>query len=1010
MAQSDPVDLSHHLSDVAKSIKPNPLKVLYKYRDIPGLVKLAGFPPASLFPYETMSADVLLPTAYPVKSPTGLVSWLWSIFSHKPATSRITIPKYAGPDDGPSALQLSTALQYSLQTGLPAFEEFVHDFTLQVFEPAYPNFHVLATSGNTDGWTKACTILCQHGEFILTEDWSFPGALLAAWSLKVRPYAVPTDGLGMIPEELERILVEWKEEDHDGKRRPHVMYTIPVGQNPTGAIMDAKRKQEIYNICVKFDIIIVEDDPYYFLQFPEYKRKSERSLGAHIPGPVSSESSKKFIDTLADSGTIGPGCRLGWITANALFATVMDEYGSSTTNQTSGISQAMVIQLVSKHWGYEGYVRWLRGIGVQYTEQRNFLVDCVFETSSLGLRLVQGDVLLQGGVPIYEAYTKVTSSLCHNYNEKPSSHDKPLFTFTIPTSGMFLWVDIYLKHHRDWIPHPAPGSPLEVKLWNELVDGGVLFAPGYIFSTDEGSVPGQSSSEAGPRSEYTHMRICFSNATKGDMKEGMNSVLKHIVSFHNQELRFVIWSGNAMSVLLETSLGDLVIDLEVDTCPRTCENFLKLCKIYYYNLHAFFNVTKDFVAQVGDPTATGTGGESALSYIASKSDPPTPNVPRYFAPELVPHLKHTSKGTVSMAIAPGLEGGCGSQFFITLADNIDYLDGKHAVFGHVVEGLETLDQLNEVYTDQDGRPMKDVRIRHVVILDDPFPDPPGLVIPDEAPTKAPDLKGTNVRIGEDEDPLATLPEEEAEKQRRERAAAASALTLEMVGDLPFANVRPPENVLFVCKLNPVTRDEDLELIFSRFGVIMSCQIIRDKKTGDSLQYAFIEFDKREDAEQAYFKMQNVLVDDRRIWVDFSQSVSKLNTSWSNNPKMPKRGARGGGGFAGREDLEATRRYREEDSGPGSREEFGMVFDHSSRVREERSRSQSPARRDRYRRSEDRDDYRDRDRHRGGGRDRDRDKDRDRDSRRDKDRDRDRDWDKRDDRHRDRERDRDRRRY
>jgi len=119
-----------------------------------------------------------------------------------------------------------------------------------------------------------------------------------------------------------------------------------------------------------------------------------------------------------------------------------------------------------------------------------------------------------------------------------------------------------------------------------------------------------------------------------------------------------------------------------------------------------------------------------------------------------------------------------------------------------------------------------------------------------------------------------------------QAAAASALTLEMVGDLPFANVRPPENVLFVCKLNPVTRDEDLELIFSRFGPIMSCQVIRDKKTGDSLQYAFIEFDKREDAEQvrdtgvivpypvdeirtrkAYFKMQNVLVDDRRIWVD-----------------------------------------------------------------------------------------------------------------------------------------------
>lgn len=73
-----------------------------------------------------------------------------------------------------------------------------------------------------------------------------------------------------------------------------------------------------------------------------------------------------------------------------------------------------------------------------------------------------------------------------------------------------------------------------------------------------------------------------------------------------------------------------------------------------------------------------------------------------------------------MAVAPGVQGGeqggCGSQFFVTLSDNIDYLDGKHAVFGHVVEGMETLDKLNDVYTDQNGRPLKDVRIRHVVIL------------------------------------------------------------------------------------------------------------------------------------------------------------------------------------------------------------------------------------------------------------------------------------------------------
>ena len=75
-------------------------------------------------------------------------------------------------------------------------------------------------------------------------------------------------------------------------------------------------------------------------------------------------------------------------------------------------------------------------------------------------------------------------------------------------------------------------------------------------------------------------------------------------------------------------------------------------------------------------------------------------------------------------------------------------------------------------------------------------------------------------------------------------------------------------------------DEDLELIFSRFGKILSCEVIRDKKTGDSLQYAFIEFENRKDCEQAYFKMQGVLIDDHRIHVDFSQSVRSASASAS----------------------------------------------------------------------------------------------------------------------------------
>ncbi|GAA5903421.1 hypothetical protein JCM6882_006544 [Rhodosporidiobolus microsporus] len=332
-----------------------------------------------------------------------------------------------------------------------------------------------------------------------------------------------------------------------------------------------------------------------------------------------------------------------------------------------------------------------------------------------------------------------------------------------------------------------------------------------------------------------------------------------------------------MSVLFETSVGDIIVDLETELCPILSLNFLKLCKAFKYNFCSFHNVIPDFIAQTGDPTDTGRGG-SSIFHLLPKSSPSYQSTP-YFRPEVKPTLKHTTRGTLSMAIAgEGEERGCGSQFFFTLAENLDYLDGKHAPFGKVIEGEDTLQQISEALTDQEGRPLRDIRIRHVIVLDDPFPDPEGLDVPPQSPVPTA-AQLASLRVGDEEDIEDTGDPEELERQRREKEAKAQALTLEMVGDLPFADVAPPENVLFVCKLNNVTTSEDLELIFSRFGEILSCEIIRDAKTGDSLQYAFIEFRQREDAERAYLKMDNVLIDDRRIHVDFSQSVSKLHNSW-----------------------------------------------------------------------------------------------------------------------------------
>lgn len=327
-----------------------------------------------------------------------------------------------------------------------------------------------------------------------------------------------------------------------------------------------------------------------------------------------------------------------------------------------------------------------------------------------------------------------------------------------------------------------------------------------------------------------------------------------------------------MSVLIETTIGDLVVDLFCQQRPKTCANFLKLCKIKYYNLNQIFKIEPNYIAQCGDPTNTGRGGESINSFIYGEQG-------RYMEMETIPRINHTEMGLLSM-VNDG-NNMIASQFFITLGENLDFLDGKHSVFGLVAEGMHIVQRINEELVDDQNHPYKDIRIAHTIVLYDPFDDPPRLPTRRRSPSPGIDLIKVENKIAlcdsvnEDEGKTA----EEIKEEMEEKEMKAQAQILEMVGDLHYADERPPDNVLFVCKLNPVTTDEDLEVIFARFGTITCCEVIKDRRTGASLQYAFIEFETPKQCESAYLKMDNVLIDDRRIHVDFSQSVSK-NYQWN----------------------------------------------------------------------------------------------------------------------------------
>jgi len=145
----------------------------------------------------------------------------------------------------------------------------------------------------------------------------------------------------------------------------------------------------------------------------------------------------------------------------------------------------------------------------------------------------------------------------------------------------------------------------------------------------------------------------------------------------------------------ETTMGNFTVRLFEEQVPNTVDNFVKLAEKKFYDGVIFHRVIDGFMIQGGDPTGTGRGG------------------PGYkFADEFHPELKHNSEGILSMANAgPNTNG---SQFFITLAPT-PHLDGRHAVFGKVIEGMDVVKKIGKAPTKAGDRPVTDVVMNSVTI-------------------------------------------------------------------------------------------------------------------------------------------------------------------------------------------------------------------------------------------------------------------------------------------------------
>lgn len=149
---------------------------------------------------------------------------------------------------------------------------------------------------------------------------------------------------------------------------------------------------------------------------------------------------------------------------------------------------------------------------------------------------------------------------------------------------------------------------------------------------------------------------------------------------------------------INTTMGDIEIELFPDKTPKTVENFVGLATQNYYDGIIFHRVIDQFMIQGGDPTGSGSGGKS---YFGGS-----------FEDEFHSELTHNGPGILSMANAgPNTNG---SQFFITLVPT-PHLNGRHSVFGKVIKGLDVVKAIGKVETARGDKPVEDVVMKSVTI-------------------------------------------------------------------------------------------------------------------------------------------------------------------------------------------------------------------------------------------------------------------------------------------------------
>ncbi|HLH86628.1 MAG TPA: PLP-dependent aminotransferase family protein [Thermoplasmataceae archaeon] len=283
--------MDYKFSDSLKNMKPSEIRELLKYARAKNFISLSGgMPSPDSFPYSDLKEII-----------------------------NEVIDNYG-----------SLALQYGNTGGLNELRQEIGRLVKETESFTANEMQILVTSGSQQGLYELAKVMANPGDAIITEEPTYVGAISAFDANKLDMHSVPMDDNGLLTEELEAEIVKLS---RSGKK-PKFIYTIPTFQNPTGLTMSLERRKHLLEISYKYEIPVVEDNPYGELRFE----------GSRVPSIKSLDTQESVIYLGTFSKIMCPGFRIGF--------TIAPE---SYTNRANLLKQALDLSSST----FSQYVAWL---------------------------------------------------------------------------------------------------------------------------------------------------------------------------------------------------------------------------------------------------------------------------------------------------------------------------------------------------------------------------------------------------------------------------------------------------------------------------------------------------------------------------------------------------------------------------------------------------------------------------------------------------------------------------